>query len=186
MFLLYLLPYGTFSHHDNIHNNTIFYLRLDAAASSSSFGSVSFFFSFVLSFPSLSSSLVSVFFPENITKYHEEEEEEEKTTFNLLFTCQSHNLHTTFTNSQIILFIFCLKLHVWQKIIDAIYLPIIFATGITKNHNFSYPLRLLDTHASKIAKICNFWTFRLLINLIKHLFKIRQKAFLSDFEKLLY
>ena len=61
--------------HDNINNNTIFYLRLDAAAPSSSFGSVSSFFSFVLSFPSLSSSFASLFFPENITKHHEEEED---------------------------------------------------------------------------------------------------------------
>ncbi len=37
-------------------------------------------------------------------------------------------------------------------------------------------LKLLDTYASKIAKICNFWTFRLVIQLIKQLFKIWQKV----------
>ncbi len=60
-------------------------------------------------------------------------------------------------------------------------------------------LRLLDTYASEIAKICNFWTFRLVIQLIKQLFKIRQRAFLhnvpwsigqkgflSEFEKMVY
>ncbi len=34
-------------------------------------------------------------------------------------------------------------------------------------------LQTIDTYASKIAKICNFWTFRLVIQLIKQLFKIR-------------
>ncbi len=33
-------------------------------------------------------------------------------------------------------------------------------------------LRLLDTFASKIAKICNFWKFRHVIQLIKQLFTI--------------
>ncbi len=51
---------------------------------------------------------------------------------------------------------------------------------------FNSDLRLLDTFASKIAKICNFWTFRLVIQVIEQLFKIRQKAFLSDFEKMVY
>ncbi len=37
-------------------------------------------------------------------------------------------------------------------------------------------LRLLDTYASKIAKICTFWMFRLVIQLIKQLFKIWQSA----------
>ena len=41
-------------------------------------------------------------------------------------------------------------------------------------------LRLLDTFSSKIAKICNFWTFRLVIKLIEQLLKIRQKAFLHN------
>ncbi len=40
-------------------------------------------------------------------------------------------------------------------------------------------LRLLDTFASKIAKICNFWAFRLVIQLIDQLF-------FSDFEKMVY
>ncbi len=51
-------------------------------------------------------------------------------------------------------------------------------------------LRLPDTYASEIAKICDLKTFWPLIQLINHLFKIRQKVvqkgFLSDFEKLLY
>ena len=72
-------------------------------------------------------------------------------------------------------------------------------------------LRLLDTNASEIAKNCNFWTFRLVIQLIKaafqsptkslsaqwsidvksvvhflHLWSIGRKAFLADFEKMVY
>ena len=42
------------------------------------------------------------------------------------------------------------------------------------------PLRLLDTFASKIAGNCNFWTFRLVIQLIEEIFKIRRKAFLHN------
>ncbi len=60
-----------------------------------------------------------------------------------------------------------------------------------------YTVLLLDTYASKIAKICDLKTIWPLIQLINPLFKIRQKAFLhlctigqkgflSDFEKLLY
>ncbi len=41
-------------------------------------------------------------------------------------------------------------------------------------------LRLLDTYASKIAKICILWTFWPVIQLINHLFKIGQNAFLRD------
>ena len=37
-------------------------------------------------------------------------------------------------------------------------------------------LRLLDTYAIKVAKICDPKTFWPLIQLINHLFKIRQKA----------
>ncbi len=44
---------------------------------------------------------------------------------------------------------------------------------------YKVPLRLLDTYASKIAKICDLKTFWPLIQLINHLFKIRQKAFIS-------
>ncbi len=43
-----------------------------------------------------------------------------------------------------------------------------------------YELRLLDTYASKIAKICDLKTFWPLIQLINHLFKIRQIAFLPN------
>ena len=39
-------------------------------------------------------------------------------------------------------------------------------------------LRLLGTYASKIAKICNFWTFRFVIQLIEQLFNIWQKWFI--------
>ncbi len=53
-------------------------------------------------------------------------------------------------------------------------------------------LTILARYEAKIAKICNFWTFRLVIQLRKQLFKIRhlwsigQKGFLSDFEKIVY
>ena len=56
----------------------------------------------------------------------------------------------------------------------------------TFQNSFQLLLRLLDTYASEIAKICDLKTFWPLIQLINHLFKIRQKGFLSDFEKLLY
>ncbi len=41
-------------------------------------------------------------------------------------------------------------------------------------------LTILARYEAKIANICNFWTFRLVIQLIKHLFKILQKAFLPN------
>ncbi len=41
-------------------------------------------------------------------------------------------------------------------------------------------LRLPHRNDAKIAKICNLWTFWLVIQLINHLFKIRQKAFLPN------
>ncbi len=41
-------------------------------------------------------------------------------------------------------------------------------------------LTILARYEAKIAKICYFWTFRLVIQLIKHIFKIRQKAFLPN------
>ncbi len=52
-------------------------------------------------------------------------------------------------------------------------------------------LRLPHRNDAKIAKVCNIWTFWLVIQLIHRLFKIRQKAFLqkgllSDFEKMVY
>ena len=41
-------------------------------------------------------------------------------------------------------------------------------------------LRLPHRNDAKIAKICNLWTFWLVIQQINHLFKIRQKAFLTN------
>ncbi len=42
-------------------------------------------------------------------------------------------------------------------------------------------LRILASYEAKIAKICNFWAFWPVIQLIYHLFKIRQKAFFVRF-----
>ena len=41
-------------------------------------------------------------------------------------------------------------------------------------------LRLPHRNDAKIAKICNFWTVWPVIQLINHLFKIEQKAFLPN------
>ena len=41
-------------------------------------------------------------------------------------------------------------------------------------------LRIPDSYDAKITKICNFWTFWHVIQLISHLFKMRQKAFLPN------
>ncbi len=41
-------------------------------------------------------------------------------------------------------------------------------------------LRIADSYHAKIAKICNFWTSWPVFQLIYHLFKIRQKAFLPN------
>ncbi len=41
-------------------------------------------------------------------------------------------------------------------------------------------LRILASYEAKIAKICNFWTFSPVIQLINHLLKIWQKAFLPN------
>ena len=44
-----------------------------------------------------------------------------------------------------------------------------------------YPwLRLPHRNDAEMAKICNLWTFWLVFQLINHLFKIRQKAFLPN------
>ena len=40
-------------------------------------------------------------------------------------------------------------------------------------------LRILARYEVKIAKICNFWTFWPVLQLINHLFKIRQKALIT-------
>ncbi len=45
---------------------------------------------------------------------------------------------------------------------------------------FSWSLRIPDSYDAKIAKICNFWTSWSIFQLIKHLFKIRQKTFLPN------
>ncbi len=47
-------------------------------------------------------------------------------------------------------------------------------------------LRLPYRNDAKIAQICNLWTLWLVIQLINHLFKIRQKAYFLDFEKMAY
>ncbi len=44
----------------------------------------------------------------------------------------------------------------------------------------SLHLRIPDSYDAKIAKIGNFWKFWPVIQLINHLFKIRQKAFLTN------
>ena len=44
----------------------------------------------------------------------------------------------------------------------------------------NFKLRLPYRNDAKITKICNLWTFELVIQLIDHLFKIRQKAFLPN------
>ncbi len=41
-------------------------------------------------------------------------------------------------------------------------------------------LRILASYEALIAEICNFWTFMPIIQLINHLFKIWQKAFLPN------
>ena len=55
---------------------------------------------------------------------------------------------------------------------------------VTLNHAsfglFFMVLRIPDSYDAKIAIICNFWTFWPVIQLINHLFKIRQKTFLSN------
>ena len=47
-------------------------------------------------------------------------------------------------------------------------------------HNNPSDLRILARSEAKIAKICNFWTLWPVIQLVNHLFKIRQKAFLPN------
>ncbi len=52
--------------------------------------------------------------------------------------------------------------------------------------NNKISLRLPYRNDAEIAKFCNLWTFWPVILLINHLFKIRQKAFLSDFKNIPY
>ncbi len=47
-------------------------------------------------------------------------------------------------------------------------------------------LTILARYEAKIANICNFWTFRPVIQIIKHLFKIQQKASLPNVTALFY
>ncbi len=47
-------------------------------------------------------------------------------------------------------------------------------------NNIITDLRILASYAAKIAKICNFWTFWPVIQLINHLFKFRWKAFVPN------
>ncbi len=55
-----------------------------------------------------------------------------------------------------------------------------YMTYITPSENYIELLRILASYEAKIAKICNFWTFRPVNQLINHLFKIRQKALLPN------
>ncbi len=58
---------------------------------------------------------------------------------------------------------------------------LLFVSTVTKNVYFVRYLGLLDMYASKMAKICVRETFWPVIQLINHLFKIQQKAFLPEF-----
>ena len=64
-------------------------------------------------------------------------------------------------------------------------MDIIFSIGY-----HGYVLRIPDSYDAKIAKICYLWTLLPVIQLKDHIFEIRQtsdkKAFLSDFEKMVY
>ncbi len=60
-----------------------------------------------------------------------------------------------------------------------------FIVIIPKEHPLHFSLRLPDTYASKIAKICDLKKLSPLFG-VGSLRTIVQKGFLSDFEKLLY
>ncbi len=49
-----------------------------------------------------------------------------------------------------------------------------------------YQLRILDIYETKTAKFCYFWTLWSVIQLINHLFKTQQKAFLPNFSTIWY
>ena len=58
--------------------------------------------------------------------------------------------------------------------------PLIWLSKIIIFYDTLLTLRILASYEAKIAKICNFWTFWPVVQLIEHLFKIRQKAFLPN------
>ena len=65
-------------------------------------------------------------------------------------------------------------------------LTIVFLNCRCKNA-FNISLRICAMYEAKNSKICNFWTFWPVIQLINHLFKIRQncsKKCSSDFKKM--
>ena len=66
------------------------------------------------------------------------------------------------------------------------YMEISRRSSFSANRLVCRLLRIPDSYHAEIAEICDFWALWPVIQLINNIFKIRQKPFLSDFEKMVY